>query len=138
MRGEGGHGGDGGSGRESGSGPSGTVSGNILSSSLVSSNGLVGTESNDSAMVGEAGVTSTIGEWIRSPPPTLTSKRFSGGSQFTVITLATPERFEYERENPRKVFGVVWAVDMLRASERRADIAEGEFLGVTSLSFLNS
>ena len=126
MRGEGGHSGEGGSGRKRGSESSEAITG------CLSSNGLVGAGSSRPA---ETDVASTIDEWIY-PPPTLTSKQFSGGSQFTVITLVAPERLEYERENPCHMFGVVWAVDTLRASETRTDMAEGEFLSVTSPSFL--
>jgi len=36
------------------------------------------------------------------------------------------------------MFGVVWVVDTLRASETRMDMAEGEFLGVASPSFLKN
>jgi hypothetical protein len=35
------------------------------------------------------------------------------------------------------MFGVVGAVDTLRVSERRVDMAEVEFLGVASPSFLS-
>ena len=43
----------------------------------------------------------------------------------------------FECENLRKILGVVGAVDTLRESEARAEIAECDFLGVTSPSFLS-
>ena len=137
MRGEEGHGGDGGSGRKSGSGSSEAVFEHMLSSSPVFSDGLVGTGFSGSATAGETDLASTVDEWIRPPPPTLISKQFSGGSRFAVNALVAPERFECESENPRKMFGVVWAVDTLRASETRTDMAEGEFLRVRFPSFLS-
>ena len=39
-----------------------------------------------------------------------------------MVILTVPERLECARENLRKMFGVVWAVDTTRA-----DIAEGDF-----------
>jgi len=98
----------------------------------VSSNGSVGTGSGGSVTVGETDAVSSIGKQIHPSPPTLSSKQLFGGSQPLVITLAVPERFEWERENLCKMFGVVCAVDTLRDSETRTDMAEGEFLGVTS------
>ena len=134
MRGEGGHGGDGGSGRKSGLGSSEAVSGH-MPSLLVS--WPVGTGSSGSVTAEETDVAFTVGEWIHPSPPTSTPKYLSGGSQSTVIMLAVPERFECERENPRKMFGVVWAVDTPRASETRMDMAERECLSVAPLSFLS-
>jgi len=133
MRGEGGHGGEGGSGRKS-VGSSKAVSGHMPSLPV---SWPVGTRSSGSVTAGETDVASTVGEWIHPSPPTSTSKYLSGGSQSTVITLVVPERFECERENPRKMFGVVWAVDTLRASETRMDMAERECLSVAPLSFLS-
>ena len=88
-------------------------------------------------MAGETDVTSLTGEWIHPFPPTFFSEQFFGGSQFTVMILTAPERFECERENLRKMFGVVWAVDTLRASETRTDMLEDGFLDAASPSFLS-